>query len=206
MKNYSFECSDESRLKKTILVSFAIFSGSGIYVLFSTQEEWIVFAGLAIAGIFFYFNTRTIKQKGTAQLGTDKMTLTISGKTQTIHFNDIKEYPDGRTIGNTFLRLTFRNGKKIVIAANENFCDEESLDIFITDVTETLEKYNEQNPKAVRLQTALNPFASSWMYGLTWLGIILIVPALIPVLIWGDIYKLFAWMVLALGIYRTGLQ
>lgn len=148
MKDYTFEYTRQSFAYLLFGLSFAIvvFGLFLFSILFkdivSICIGVIVIIGLAIA--FFLLNKYRIKRIGTAKLSMNELTIELN---QLLHipFSDLKYYYiyDGKN-GIVFT-LGFLDGKKIKIGANNSFCNNDLLKIFLSDFQSTIENYKAQN-------------------------------------------------------------
>lgn len=207
MKTYHFEHTDEKRIKTSILLGFGIFFSTTGLAFFTVDKQHIfmfVLLGLLLAGIFFYLNTRKVKQTGTAQLADDYVLLNVFGKQTQIWFEQIKIYQDGSKWDQAYLKLQLIDGSKFMLAAGENFCNPSDFKIFMTDAMQALEKFKSAHPLSqVKEQ---HPFAAKWLLYMAWGGVVLTTLALIPLIMVGDLLKLGAWLIFAVisyGFLRT---
>ncbi|MDB4921421.1 hypothetical protein [Mucilaginibacter sp.] len=157
MKDYTFEYTRQGLAYLLLGLSFAIII-LGLFlfrILFkdviSPGVAIIVLIGLAIA--FFLLNKYRIKRIGIAKLSMTDLTIELN---QIIHipFSDLKYYYiyDGKN-GIVFT-LGFLDGTKFKIGANNSFCNDDLLKVFLSDFQSAMESYEAQNKNnIVHLET-----------------------------------------------------
>jgi hypothetical protein len=157
MKDYKFEYTRQG-------IAYLLFGLSFAIIVFGLFLFRILFKGIVSPGIgviviiglgivFFLLNKYRIKRIGTAKLSMNELTIELN---QTIRFpfSDLKYYYiyDGKN-GIVFT-LGFLDGKKIKIGANNNFCNDDLLKVFLSDFQSTIESYKAQNKiNIVHLET-----------------------------------------------------
>jgi hypothetical protein len=157
MKDYTFEYTKQGLTYLLFGLSFAIIV-FGLF-LFRTLFKDIVSPGIAVivliglAIAFFLLNKYRIKRIGTAKLSVNEMTIELNQIIR-IPFSDLKYYYiyDGKN-GIVFT-LGFSDGRKFKIGANNNFCNDDLLKAFLSDLQPAIESYKAQNKiNIVHLET-----------------------------------------------------
>ncbi|MGN6639622.1 MAG: hypothetical protein ACTHJ8_11980 [Mucilaginibacter sp.] len=157
MKEYPFEYTKQGTAYLLFLLSFGLI-GLGAIILSNLFKKFLVvdiIASIVLGFVFFLFNKYRIKKTGKAELSENVVILQLSEVTH-IAFSELKYYYiyDGKN-GIVFT-LGFLNGSKVKIGANNNFCDNEPLKIFLTDLQAAIDKYNIQNQaNVIHLQSIL---------------------------------------------------
>lgn len=162
MKEYSFEYTKQGVAYLLFVLCFAIMGLEILllkillpsYLLKNLGQFYLLVMPLiAIAVALFLLNKHRIKRTGIAKLSMSDLTMELNQLTH-IAFADLKYYYtyDGKN-GPAFTRGLI-NGTKFKIAANNNFCNDNLIRVFLTDFSSTIENYNAQNKaNIIRLES-----------------------------------------------------
>jgi uncharacterized membrane protein (Fun14 family) len=153
MKEYVFEYTKGDLV--LILVSFGVMGLSGLCLYYALKDYPGINTILCVVfGIVFFLLTKSrVKRIGKAQLSEKGLILELT-PTHEIDFNDLRYYFDDSGKNGPVFTLGFLNGSKLKIVANNNFCDDKMLDVFLTDLMAAIEKYNaDYNGYIIRLES-----------------------------------------------------
>lgn len=157
MKDYTFEYTRQGFTYLLFALAFAIIV-FGIYlfrVLFkdTVSPAIAVIVIIALGVGFFLLNKHKIKRTGTAKLSVGEVTMELN-EIISIPFSDLKYYYIYDDKNGIVFTLGFINGKKIKIGANNNFCNDDLIKAFLTDLQIAIESYKAQhNVNIVHLET-----------------------------------------------------
>jgi len=152
MKQYNFEYTRQGFAYLLLGISFAII-GLGLVLFpiflksyFSPGLAVIVIIGLAVA--FFWVNKGKIKRLGSAKLSSDELIVELD-KSTNISFTNVKYYYVYNGKNGIVFTLGFKDETKFKLGANNNFCNEDYLKVFLDAFQSTIENYNEQNKAGI---------------------------------------------------------
>jgi hypothetical protein len=148
MKEYTFEYTKQSFAYLLFGLSFSIIVlGVVIYRFLLTNflsPALATISFIVLAVVFFLINKYKIKKVGIAKLSSDNLIMELA-KTTHIAFSDLKYYYIYNGKNGSVFTLGFINGTKFKLAANNNFCNEESFRVFLTNFESVVETYKTQN-------------------------------------------------------------
>jgi uncharacterized membrane protein len=148
MRDYTFEYTRPGFTYCLFGISFAILIvGILPYRLFFKDNisPGIATAVLIGAGItFFFLNKHRIKRTGAATLFANDLTVELNEVTR-IQFNELRYYYIHEGKNGPVITLGRLDGAKIRIEANNNFCNDSFLKVFLSDLQLAIEDYKVKN-------------------------------------------------------------
>lgn len=164
MKHYQFEYTDQKFTIKLLSGCALLFTVLLVAAILLEEQVNLVLA-LAIAGglplLVFYLYKKRIKQQGEATLFESYVTFLLSGESKKMDFNEIEMYQIERFRG-TALKLRSKNGEKLAVQANDNFCKPEQFDFFCTELDTAIQQYKTEHNNT-HLKRKKSIFEQAWM-------------------------------------------
>ena len=147
MKEYQFEYTDQRFTWLLFVITFGIFLG--LLAIFTWIHPFsivlILVLTFGIPVIVFFTFKKGIKKIGTVRLNNDSFNIYLSGNEREINFKDINYYYyyDGEH-GTTFT-LDMKDGFKLKIGCNNNFCETKYFEDFYNDLKMRIDSFNNEN-------------------------------------------------------------
>jgi hypothetical protein len=146
MKEYIFEYTKQRIAYLLFLLLFGIIALAA-FILSSLFKNFLlldIISSIILGVLFFLLNKKRIKRNGKAELTENEVVFELSDVKRVV-FNQLKYYYiyDGKN--GIIFTLGLLDGTKLKIGANNNFCNDELLKTFLTDLKSAIDTYNVQN-------------------------------------------------------------
>jgi len=118
-------------------------------------------AAFAIPFFIFWLNRKKIKRYGSAVLNYHSIVFSLDRRKEYVEFASIRDYLVQYYNG-VSLRIRLNNGQKILIVANENFCNPDKLGSFCGLLETIFEKHKEE--QKLQMIRKKSVFELRWMF------------------------------------------
>ncbi len=109
------------------------------FVVYTGPWPFIIITVLFPFAVFWLVKKKCFKQ-GSASISADSFDLRLHNLNETIRFDEIESYMV-QIFKGTLLKLKLKDGRKIRIQANDNFCNPKQFDVFCTELEATIEQF-----------------------------------------------------------------